>query len=114
MLTPPFFAEVPDDLGCDATWLGRGVMPALTGLRRQHPQDDLHGAHRDRGFVGPSAAATFHARDRHAQVQAFLERKWVREPDGRLIKEPWARDGHRDGVSPRRCVKARVSALGLP
>jgi hypothetical protein len=30
-----------------------------------------------------------------AQEQAFLERKWAREPDYRLIKELWAHDGHR-------------------
>ena len=33
-----------------------------------------------------------------AQVQAFLERKWARELDYRLIKELWAHDGHRIAV----------------
>jgi len=33
-----------------------------------------------------------------AQVQAFLERKWARELDYRLIKELWAFDGHRIAV----------------
>jgi uncharacterized protein len=32
------------------------------------------------------------------QVQAFLERKWARELDYRLIKELWAHDGHRIAV----------------
>jgi len=32
------------------------------------------------------------------QVQAFLERKWAREVDYRLIKELWAHDGHRIAV----------------
>jgi nuclear transport factor 2 (NTF2) superfamily protein len=29
------------------------------------------------------------------QIVAFLQRKWVRELDYRLIKEPWAFDGAR-------------------
>jgi uncharacterized protein len=33
-----------------------------------------------------------------AQAQAFLERKWARELDYRLIKELWAHDGHRIAV----------------
>lgn len=32
------------------------------------------------------------------QVEAFLQRKWVRELDYRLIKELWAFDGHRIAV----------------
>ena len=32
------------------------------------------------------------------QVQAFLQRKWAREMDYRLIKELWAHDGHRIAV----------------
>lgn len=32
------------------------------------------------------------------QAQAFLERKWVRELDYRLIKELWAFDGNRIAV----------------
>jgi nuclear transport factor 2 (NTF2) superfamily protein len=32
------------------------------------------------------------------QVQAFLQRKWARELDYRLIKELWAFDGHRIAV----------------
>jgi nuclear transport factor 2 (NTF2) superfamily protein len=31
-------------------------------------------------------------------LQAFLERKWARELDDRLIKELWAHDGHRIAV----------------
>lgn len=33
-----------------------------------------------------------------AQAQAFLERKWARELDYRLIKELWAVEGHRIAV----------------
>ena len=33
-----------------------------------------------------------------AQVQAFLERKWARELDYRLVKELWAHDDHRIAV----------------
>lgn len=33
-----------------------------------------------------------------AQIVAFLERKWGRELDYRLIKELWAHDGNRIGV----------------
>ena len=33
-----------------------------------------------------------------AQIVAFLERKWARELDYRLIKELWAHDGNRIGV----------------
>jgi nuclear transport factor 2 (NTF2) superfamily protein len=33
-----------------------------------------------------------------AQVQEFLQRKWARELDYRLIKELWAHDGHRIAV----------------
>ena len=33
-----------------------------------------------------------------AQIEAFLERKWVRELDYRLIKELWAHDGNRIAV----------------
>ena len=33
-----------------------------------------------------------------AQVQAFLERKWARELDYRLIKELWAFESHRIAV----------------
>lgn len=32
------------------------------------------------------------------QVRAFLQRKWVRELDYRLIKALWAHDGHRIAV----------------
>ena len=32
------------------------------------------------------------------QIRQFLERKWVRELDYRLIKELWAFDGHRIAV----------------
>lgn len=31
-------------------------------------------------------------------IQAFLQRKWARELDYRLIKELWAHDGHRIAV----------------
>jgi nuclear transport factor 2 (NTF2) superfamily protein len=34
----------------------------------------------------------------HAQVRAFLQRKWARELDYRLIKELWACDGARLAV----------------
>ena len=33
-----------------------------------------------------------------AQIEAFLERKWARELDYRLIKELWAHDGNRIAV----------------
>ena len=33
-----------------------------------------------------------------AQVREFLQRKWARELDYRLIKELWAHDGNRIGV----------------
>jgi uncharacterized protein len=32
------------------------------------------------------------------QIRAFLQRKWARELDYRLIKELWAHDGHRIAV----------------
>ena len=34
-----------------------------------------------------------------AQIVAFLERKWARELDYRLIKELWAVEGHRIAVA---------------
>lgn len=37
----------------------------------------------------------------HAEVKAFLQRKWVRELDYRLIKEVWAFTGH--------CIAARFA-----
>lgn len=40
-------------------------------------------------------AEFIHGRD---EAQAFLERKWRRELDYRLIKELWAVDGHRIAV----------------
>lgn len=33
-----------------------------------------------------------------AEIEAFLERKWARELDYRLVKELWACDGHRIAV----------------
>jgi nuclear transport factor 2 (NTF2) superfamily protein len=33
-----------------------------------------------------------------AEIEAFLERKWAREHDYRLIKELWAHDGNRIAV----------------
>ncbi len=33
-----------------------------------------------------------------AAIQAFLERKWAKEHEYRLIKELWAHDGHRIAV----------------
>jgi len=40
-------------------------------------------------------AEFFHGRD---QIVAFLQRKWARELDYRLIKEVWAHDGRRIAV----------------
>ena len=40
-------------------------------------------------------AEFFHGRD---QIVAFLQRKWARELDYRLIKELWAHDGRRISV----------------
>jgi len=62
MVTPRFFAAVHDNLGCEAAWLSRSVMRALMGLCRHHPEDDLHGARRDRSFFAPPAAAAVHPR----------------------------------------------------
>jgi hypothetical protein len=67
MLTPPFFGEVPDDLGYDAAWLGRDVMQALMNLLRHQPFDDISGAFHDRRNTTPPAAAPLYTRDRSAE-----------------------------------------------
>ena len=43
-----------------------------------------------------------------AEAQAFLQRKWCKELDYRLIKELWAVDGHRLAV---RCAAALLMRL---
>lgn len=59
---------------------------------------------RDPVKVSMAYTADSHWRNRaeflvgRAAIVAFLERKWIRELDYRLIKELWAADGNRIGV----------------
>jgi hypothetical protein len=67
MPMPPFFAEVPDDLGYEAAWLGQDVMRALMGLPRHQAYDELIGARHDHDDHATPALAPVHEGDGHTE-----------------------------------------------